>query len=110
MGATGPLPERRDVQADIADMRVNVATLVERSTTQGQLMAEIKAKLESTVSRGEYETRHGELDERATRALKVANDARDETLRRQGAERAWKIIFTAGMGLIGLLEVYFHGR
>lgn len=95
--------ERRRDAGLIADIRVDVATVKERTLAMGVILNEVKAKLESSVSRGEYETRHKELETEVAQALSVAQATRDDTLRRQGGERVWRIVYgfaIAGLGLI----------
>jgi hypothetical protein len=96
-------PDRRDISGTLADIRVDVGIIKERSAYQGKQLDELKVKLESSVSRGEYETRHNEVVEAATKAIQVAEAVRDEQLRRQGGERVWRIVFTTALAILGVV-------
>lgn len=101
-------PERRDISGLIADIRVDVATIKERTQHQGKTLEEVKEKIDGTVSRGEYETRHKELEAETIKAIKIAQETRDDNLRREGASRVWRFVFTAALAVIGSAEALFH--
>lgn len=101
-------PERRDTSSLIADIRVDIATIKERTLAQGKTLDEVKDKIDGSVSRGEYETRHKELEADVQEAIKVAETTRDENLRREGASRVWRWVFTAALAVIGSAEALFH--
>lgn len=100
--------ELRDLTGLVADIRVDVATIKERTLSQGKTLDEVKDKLESSVSRGEYETRHKELVAETEKAMHVAETARDDNLRREGAQRVWRWLYTAAVAALGAVELYYH--
>ena len=102
------MPERRDLQSLISDIRVDVATIKERTEAQGKTLLEVKDKLELGVFREEYERRHEDLKVQIAAATTEAQTARDDALRQQGASRVWRIVFTAALAILGAAEAALH--
>lgn len=100
--------DRRDVQGILTQIQVDVATIKERSLAQGKTLEEVKEKIGGVIFREEYERRHSELAGIATEAKVEASTVRDDWLRRQGREQVWRIVFTAALALLGLIEAILH--
>jgi DNA-binding transcriptional regulator YbjK len=100
--------ERRDIQGTLADIRVDVATIKERTETLTTTVKEVKDRLELGVFREEYERRHKQLEDETVAARKEADFVRDDWLRQQGASRVWRIVFSSCLALLGLVEVFFR--
>lgn len=100
--------ERRDIQGILTAIQVDVATIKERSVSQGKTLEEVKEKIGGVIFREEYERRHSELAKITTEAKVEASTVRDDWLRRQGREQVWRIVFTAALAMLGLIEAVLH--
>ena len=100
--------ERRDLQALVGDMRVDVAQIKTRLELQTGALVRLENKLDLGIFREEYERRHKELTAVTEHAVTVAEAARDENLRREGAARAWRIVFTLALAALGMIEAILY--
>ena len=87
-------------------MRVDVAQIKTRVELQTGALTRLETKLDLGVFREEYERRHLEVVAVADKAVAVAEASRDENLRREGANRVWRIVFSAGLAVVGALAAY----
>lgn len=102
------MPERRDIQSTLTAIQVDVATIKERTLSQGKVLEEMKTQIGGVVFREEYDRRHAEVIKIAEKAELEAGAVRDDYLRRQGAERVWKAVFSGGLALLGVIEAILH--
>jgi hypothetical protein len=105
---TEAAPERRDLQSLMSDMRVDVAAIKTRVEVQTGALARLENKLDLGIFREEYERRHRELEAQVNAAKTEADEVRDESLKREGAGKVWRVVFTAGLGMLGLIEAVLH--
>lgn len=100
------MPERRDIQSVLSDIRVDVGQIKVRQEEQGKTLVGMAQKLDLGVFREEYERRHKDMEAEIQKSVKEATTARDETIRQQGGQRVWRIVYTTSLAILGFIEVY----
>ena len=102
------MPERRDIQSVLSDIRVDVGQIKVRQEEQGKTLTTLSGKLDLGVFREEYERRHKAIEEVVNAAVVEATAARDEMLRQQGATRVWRVVFTGALSILGIVMAILH--
>ena len=104
------VPERRGtVASDLADVRVNVATIAATQRAQTTALESILRRLDAAVFREEFERRLGE-QAHATALLEGSfQQLRDAQQQAVGEARTWRLVFSGAIAIltvvVGILYV-----